>query len=1140
MSTRGRSRSLLAAGLLCLSGCPAKSPEGKAVDDPQRAAARAQEEAARNAPDTCPATAQAPALLPGVTAEHVTVDYWLGRAGGDKELDRVLMAPEDIARLNASMRVEREGFYPQRDLLAPVDPAEVQAKTEERLAYLADKLETGAYVSPSGAALAPTDAGALPLAAVKPALHIALAPIQIYCGPRTDSFHSPAPDGVKDPAQWRDLRIDHNACSTVREQEPLHVLAAWPAGMQLVRTRYAMGWIKADAALSPVVPAAQASAWIDGPFASVIAADAAFAVNGATVALPVGARAPLAAAPKSSRRSKRKATGFEVRIATADGFGQVEGTPDRLRLVDRPLTRRAVLTEAFRLLGAPYGYGGKDAGLDCSRMFLDVFESFGLRLPRHSSWQARAGAFSIGLEGVTEKDRLILLDTALQRGVVLMQLPGHIMMYLGRDAAGEPMALHAFAEYKEPCATPDPENAETTVRVDSVQVSNLELGRGTSKTAFIERITRIMVLGEDPGEELAGAAELRPALPVEVPKRCRTKSGMQIFTSPRYPNVDQPLTVVATAGRDPGPVELALVDPKGRIVRPPAVRLGGPPFGFMAQVEKPARGRWQVLLGDGEDIDACTKVTVASKVPYAVRELQGKKFKRVDVRRRAKDDEDDEASMTLEPPTIPLLGTLPVGVPAWKVRRGWSSRMEDLFAVFVERLFDYPPDEDLTWNGLQVLLQDRQRNILHDYYSLREEDQIKLFPDCAELSYMLRAYFSWKLGLPFAYTRCTRAKPNKPPVCEPAGDNLMARTVLGRDDDDEVGSFIRFTAAEVGTAVHSSSGRTHPDDELSDYYPVQLTRDALRPGTLYNDPYGHVLVVAKWIPQTATSYGMLIAADAQPDGTIGRRRFWRGSFLFISSTKSGGAGFKAYRPVFYRKAEGIMERLENKKLGYRSTPWSRYSTGMYRGDANDFYRTMEALINPRTLDPLAMQVSLVDALEESVVRRVVSVDTGETYMAEHGFATIDMPSGKRIFLTSGPWENFSTPSRDLRLLIAIDTVLAFPAEVRATPERFGIAPANVEATVAALEKGLRAELERRTFEYKLSTGKVQTLTLADVTDRAKAFEMSYNPNDCPEIRWGAPEGSSEMTTCARNAPPEQRAEMDKVRRWFATRSRPAN
>jgi hypothetical protein len=42
-----------------------------------------------------------------------------------------------------------------------------------------------------------------------------------------------------------------------------------------------------------------------------------------------------------------------------------------------------------------------------------------------------------------------------------------------------------------------------------------------------------------------------------------------------------------------------------------------------------------------------------------------------------------------------------------------------------------------------------------------------------------------------------------------------------------------------------------------------------------------------------------------------------------------------------------------------------------------------------------------------------------------------MPDGAAIFETSGAWEDFSTPSRDLRLLIAIDVVQDFPDRVAA-------------------------------------------------------------------------------------------------------------
>jgi len=50
--------------------------------------------------------------------------------------------------------------------------------------------------------------------------------------------------------------------------------------------------------------------------------------------------------------------------------------------------------------------------------------------------------------------------------------------------------------------------------------------------------------------------------------------------------------------------------------------------------------------------------------------------------------------------------------------------------------------------------------------------------------------------------------------------------------------------------------------------------------------------------------------------------------------------------------------------------------------------------------------------------------------------------------------------------------------------------------------------------------------------RREAFEMAYNPNDCPELRWGAPPGSDEHRTCSQRVSPDDRAKMDAYRSWF--------
>jgi hypothetical protein len=52
--------------------------------------------------------------------------------------------------------------------------------------------------------------------------------------------------------------------------------------------------------------------------------------------------------------------------------------------------------------------------------------------------------------------------------------------------------------------------------------------------------------------------------------------------------------------------------------------------------------------------------------------------------------------------------------------------------------------------------------------------------------------------------------------------------------------------------------------------------------------------------------------------------------------------------------------------------------------------------------------------------------------------------------------------------------------------------------------------------------------------------MAYNPNDCVELRWGAPQGSDEASTCKRHAPAAQRAKMTDYRTWFHDRHWPTH
>ncbi len=1024
-------------------------------------------------PASCPESAPAPEQLRNVSPAHRTLDFWLGRA---TNADRALLTPEGVEAHAAALLA---GDDPPRQpaLDTPLDDAALRTQLEERLAYVREKLTSGAYVDAEGQRITELDAFQMPASLRRvDTLHVTTAPVRLRCAPRAEGFYTPS----------RDLAFDRNNCSTVRGQEPIEVLAQW-GSLRLARTGYALGWLAEDAALSPPVPAELRAAILTGTRTRL--------TTGETLAgVPVPAGTAMPMTPNA---------GTSVYVGTSAGV-LAAPVQHAVQGVRRPLTRRAVLTEAFSLLDSPYGWGGHEGGRDCSRFLLDIFATFGLPLPRHSARQATSGTFQVDVESMPSREKLLLIESAQQKGIVLLHFPGHIMLYLGRDDDGRPYAIHSFSEYVEPCeGLTDPDGApiETLRRVDRVAVSDLSLGEGSSRTDFLSRISRVVVIGGAPGPELGGAAQMRPAAPVRAEAvlgdaRCDDNVDAAVFRTPFRPNSSAPLRVMVTTTEDPGPVTLTLFDDAGERIDAELHRTGGPPFGYWVEVDRPSSGRWTAVLGDGPRVVACERFVVARHPPEIIR----------------------RALQT------------PAWIPAWS----WERDTENLFAAFVEQLFlepRLPEGQEETWHGLQVLLNDRDRNLLHNHLLQDEEAGLDLTPDCADLPYFLRAYFAWKLRLPFAWRQCRRGREGRPPECS----EVPATNLMLVDGATDVLAF-RSLARTLGQNVHSSTQRTVPTAEASDVYPIPLTREALRPGTVFADPYGHVLVVAMWIPQGLDQYGMLVGADAQPDGTIGRRRFWRGSFLFTPETSEAGSGFKAWRPPVYDRREETIVLLTNDELR-GSTVHTPYSSQQYDGSMDDFYDRVDGLINPRPLDADVVQRSLVDALEEGVTRRIGSVDNGETFMRERGFRTIEMPEGAAIFQTEGPWEDYSTPSRDMRLLISIDAVLRFPEVVSRHPERYGLEAGEVD--VEQRRAALTEMLAGRGFEYTRSDGSTVPLTLKDVADRRVGFEMSYNPNDCVEIRWAAPEGSDEASTCRRHAPAGQRTKMARHRPWFETRQRPA-
>lgn len=154
-----------------------------------------------------------------------------------------------------------------------------------------------------------------------------------------------------------------------------------------------------------------------------------------------------------------------------------------------PYTKANILRQAFKSLGQPYGWGGMFEAKDCSRYVLDIFATFGIRLPRNSRSQLKAGqAFATFGPGVSAEEKLEALALS-PPGAIILGFPGHVMIYLGQHNGNHYVIHNTWAYRKKRWFVEDIKN------IGKVVVSDLTLGEGSKKGSLLERLTDIRCVG---------------------------------------------------------------------------------------------------------------------------------------------------------------------------------------------------------------------------------------------------------------------------------------------------------------------------------------------------------------------------------------------------------------------------------------------------------------------------------------------------------------------------------------------------------------------------------------------------------------------------------------------------------------------
>lgn len=470
----------------------------------------------------------------------------------------------------------------------------------------------------------------------------------------------------------------------------------------------------------------------------------------------------------------------------------------------------------------------------------------------------------------------------------------------------------------------------------------------------------------------------------------------------------------------------------------------------------------------------------------------------------------------------------------WKIKKTeWTEADEKAYSEFVSLIGQAVEKRECS--SFQSCLKHK-----NNPYKGSDSNSLSVYADCAKLSYVMRGYFAWKNGLPFSVANGV----DRRNVSGNSGNlryTPFGNVITSRQNflPTKKGSSWQFTEAiqtlnsTIPNSVYSANFRVHyensdSDSLFSDFYPVSIDRDAIRPGTNIYDPNGHVAIVYK-----VTADGKIYFIDAHPDNSLTSGLF---GTKFVRSNPYQGAGLKNFRPLKLTGATydaatasyvgGTIVPFKNSELaqfdivqffGTDRKPLTAWSKGpfMIDGQKYDYYDYIrnQLSVGNLKLSPVNEIKSLASDICQTVQDRVVAVNGA----VKAGITQKPHPAKlpENIYGTSGEWEEYSTPSRDARLKTSMVELLNLAqnllARYNAKDSHLDYSGSNIKADMLMAYKEV---VNTCNISYTKSNGQAMVLNLDQV--RSRIFDVSFDPYHCVELRWGASD-ANELSTCKDDA-----------------------
>ncbi len=474
---------------------------------------------------------------------------------------------------------------------------------------------------------------------------------------------------------------------------------------------------------------------------------------------------------------------------------------------------------------------------------------------------------------------------------------------------------------------------------------------------------------------------------------------------------------------------------------------------------------------------------------------------------------------------------------AWPLYRQWNRAEFEHYSKWIAHIYDKKANgtHDQRAAKIRSVLTEPEINLMldPDFVGTPSNPQIPLDTigplhnvlDCGKLTIALTAYYSYRRGLPFMISTIRSGDGTD---IRRSGFNVPTGSISSFDYTDKH----QFFVDSVRTFC-TGNYRIAPNGQnagISDTVPIALTREFMLPGTLYYLD-GHVMILAD-----IGEYGEVHFLDATTAAS--RDIYTHNSLNAVVGLKpkqsSAGdefagcyRGFRIYRfPIAETDNAGNVLRVrrrtdeEMKEFGFSLEQYEKMEQLAALGHIEEepyelagLHELLRYRLRTKTtVDPYELIEDYADELVAMFEQRDQFVQ--EAWREVQANGAIPFPEASRtenVYRSDSRWGSWSSAWQDVdarskyfALQEWIDSTIRWfdrdpKSVVLSRWDRRGLWGRSDLALVVTHEKN--KIFNEKSLHYTNSAGDKVKLTLADLEDRL--FDLSFDPNHPPELRWGA-------------------------------------